>query len=108
MLAEGGFFSLWRGNGINVLKIAPESAFKFMAYEQGKRLLKGKSNRELKIEERFIAGSLAGAVSQSLIYPLEVVKTRLALRRTGELSWKLEKYFPWIRGLKKIYGCHGN
>jgi solute carrier family 25 phosphate transporter 23/24/25/41 len=73
MLAEGGFFSLWRGNGVNILKIAPESAFKFMAYEYGKRMLKGSSNRELKIEERFLAGSLAGAVSQSLIYPLEVI-----------------------------------
>ncbi|CAG7716255.1 unnamed protein product [Allacma fusca] len=86
MLREGGWTSLWRGNGVNVIKIAPESALKFMAYEQLKRFIKGNSEKDLRISERFIAGSIAGAFSQSVIYPLEVIKTRLALRKTGEYT----------------------
>ncbi|KAK0045118.1 calcium-binding mitochondrial carrier protein SCaMC-2 [Biomphalaria pfeifferi] len=86
MLEEGGIQSLWRGNGINVIKIAPESAIKFMAYEQIKSLFKGESNREIGVIDRLLAGSAAGAISQTLIYPMEVLKTRLALRKTGQYS----------------------
>lgn len=110
MIREGGPRSLWRGNGINVLKIAPESAIKFMAYEQVskgawrslaaegsvegqdekraagivsdpqclsfwllqiKRFI-GTDQEMLRIHERLLAGSLAGAIAQSSIYPMEV------------------------------------
>ncbi|XP_062398305.1 calcium-binding mitochondrial carrier protein SCaMC-2-A [Sardina pilchardus] len=83
MIKEGGVRALWRGNGINVIKIAPESALKFMAYEQIKRLM-GSNGQTLGISERFLAGSLAGVFAQSVIYPMEVLKTRLALRTTGQ------------------------
>ncbi|KAM3874468.1 calcium-binding mitochondrial carrier protein SCaMC-2-B isoform 2-T2 [Diretmus argenteus] len=85
MIREGGIRSLWRGNGINVIKIAPESAIKFMAYEQIKRLI-GINQETLGIGERLVAGSLAGVIAQSSIYPMEVLKTRLALRKTGQYS----------------------
>ncbi|XP_011874522.1 PREDICTED: calcium-binding mitochondrial carrier protein SCaMC-2-A isoform X2 [Vollenhovia emeryi] len=106
MLGEGGFKSLWRGNGINVLKIGPESALKFMAYEQVKRAIKaGDEGRELVLGERFCAGSLAGGISQSIIYPLEVLKTRLALRKTGEFNGMADaaKKIYKQGGLKSLY-----
>ncbi|XP_075434617.1 mitochondrial adenyl nucleotide antiporter SLC25A25 isoform X1 [Ascaphus truei] len=89
MIREGGFRSLWRGNGINVIKIAPESAIKFMAYEQIKRLI-GSDQVTLRIHERLVAGSLAGAIAQSSIYPMEVLKTRMALRRTGQYQGMMD------------------
>jgi len=107
MLTEGGFQGLWRGNGINVLKIAPESAIKFAAYEQVKRFIKGDSEQSLGIYERFLSGSIAGGISQTVIYPLEVLKTRLALRTTGQYTgildaarkiWAKEGVISFYRG----------
>ncbi|XP_008334112.1 calcium-binding mitochondrial carrier protein SCaMC-2-A [Cynoglossus semilaevis] len=85
MITEGGLRSLWRGNGVNIIKIAPESALKFMTYEKIKCLISSKKET-LSILERFVAGSLAGVIAQSTIYPMEVLKTRLALRKTGQYS----------------------
>ncbi|XP_059504197.1 mitochondrial adenyl nucleotide antiporter SLC25A24-like [Stegostoma tigrinum] len=85
MLKEGGVASLWRGNGMNVVKIAPETAIKFMAYEQYKNLF-AKDKQNITTSERFLAGSLAGATAQTSIYPMEVLKTRMALRKTGQYS----------------------
>ncbi|KMQ93475.1 calcium-binding mitochondrial carrier protein s -2 isoform x1, partial [Lasius niger] len=106
MLREGGISSLWRGNGINVLKIGPETALKFMAYEQVKRAIKADNEmRELGLYERFCAGSMAGGISQSAIYPLEVLKTRLALRKTGEFNGMVDAAKKIYRqgGLKSFY-----
>nr|SVE73982.1 EOG090X0MQF [Daphnia atkinsoni] len=101
MLHEGGVRSLWRGNGINVMKIAPESAIKFMAYEKLKQYIKsGSPTRDLGMYERFVAGSIAGCISQTTIYPLEVLKTRLSLRTTGQ-------YRGIVDAAQKIYSREG-
>jgi solute carrier family 25 phosphate transporter 23/24/25/41 len=72
---EGGFAGLWRGNGMNVIKIAPESALKFGSYDVLKRFIRGDADRDMLLWERFLAGSLAGGFSQSVIYPFEVRTT---------------------------------
>ncbi|XP_035463284.1 calcium-binding mitochondrial carrier protein SCaMC-2-B isoform X3 [Scophthalmus maximus] len=104
MIREGGVRSLWRGNGINVIKIAPESAIKFMAYEHIKRLM-GSNQETLGITERLVAGSLAGVIAQSSIYPMEVLKTRMALRKTGQYSgiWDCAKRICRREGVAAFY-----
>jgi len=80
--AEGGIKGFFRGNGANVLKIAPETASKFMAFDYIKRLI-ARDPGNATIAERFVAGGAAGAFAQALIYPLEILKTRMAASPPG-------------------------
>ncbi|XP_075567253.1 mitochondrial adenyl nucleotide antiporter SLC25A24 isoform X1 [Pelecanus crispus] len=104
MLKEGGVRSLWRGNGVNVVKIAPETAIKFWAYEQYKKILT-KDDGKLGTVERFVSGSLAGATAQTSIYPMEVLKTRLAVGKTGQYSGMFDcaKKILKREGVKAFY-----
>eukprot|EP00048_Salpingoeca_helianthica_P021346 m.11788 g.11788 ORF g.11788 m.11788 type:complete len:473 (-) comp5865_c0_seq1:115-1533(-) len=107
MVREGGPSSLWRGNGINVLKIAPESAIKFLAWEQAKWLLYGSDHDDgaVSVGQRLAAGSIAGVVSQVTIFPFEVLKTRMATARTGQYRsvWHCAQTVHASQGLLAFY-----
>ncbi|KAJ3146786.1 hypothetical protein HDU89_006041 [Geranomyces variabilis] len=78
---QGGIRSFYRGNGINVLKIAPESGMKFFTFETMKNAVaraEGVNHADyISVPGRFLAGGIAGLISQFTIYPLETVKTRI-------------------------------
>lgn len=84
MYKEGGITSLWRGNGVNVLKNCPESAIRFGLHGYFKTLLFPESSVNLNLEQRLLVASLAGAVSLTCTYPIEILKTRMALRRSTD------------------------
>ncbi|BFZ58951.1 hypothetical protein PYCC9005_006019 [Savitreella phatthalungensis] len=84
---DGGLKSFFVGNGLNVLKIFPESAIKFGSYEAAKRLLAGRDSLdELSSASRFLAGGMAGAISQAAVYPLDTLKFRVQCSGPGYLS----------------------
>lgn len=77
---EGRFLGFFRGNGINVLKVAPESAIKFYTYEMMKNFIGGNTGEKhayMGTAVRLAAGGIAGAVAQTAIYPMDLIKTRL-------------------------------
>jgi len=83
MYSEGGIKSLWRGNFVNVMKIFPETGLKFGIFETIKNNFCG---AEPSKTQRFFAGATAGAMAQTCIYPIEVLKTRMVLRSTGQYT----------------------
>lgn len=82
MAKEGTIKSFFKGNGTNVVKIAPETAIKLTMNDVYKRII-ATDVENITPPQRMAAGALAGATSQVIIYPLELVKTRLAVCPAG-------------------------
>ena len=85
---QGGFRGFFVGNGLNVMKIIPESAIKFYVFETAKTLLAQFTGVEDKnaipVGARFVAGGMAGLCSQFCIYPVETLKTRIMSTKIGD------------------------
>jgi solute carrier family 25 phosphate transporter 23/24/25/41 len=88
---EAGLRGLFVGNVVNVLKVSPELAVKFVVYEELTSWMQnGQSDngtggkRNISIGEKMVAGSTAGMVAQTAIYPLEVAKTKMMVAKPSE------------------------
>ncbi|CAH7689375.1 mitochondrial carrier domain-containing protein [Phakopsora pachyrhizi] len=77
---EEGWRGYFRGNGINVIRIAPYSAIQFSSYEVSKKLLsKISPTGDLTTPLRLSAGAIAGICSVVSTYPLDLVRSRLSI-----------------------------
>lgn len=84
----GGLKAFWLGNGLNCIKIFPESAIKFLSYETSKRAFAKyvdhvQDPRDISGTSRFVSGGIGGITSQLAIYPVETLKTRLMSSQGG-------------------------
>eukprot|EP00475_Leptophrys_vorax_P033861 TRINITY_DN5389_c1_g1_i2.p1 TRINITY_DN5389_c1_g1~~TRINITY_DN5389_c1_g1_i2.p1 ORF type:complete len:261 (-),score=47.30 TRINITY_DN5389_c1_g1_i2:74-856(-) len=85
VVREEGFLSLYKGNGANVLRVIPTYAIKFAFTDLFKDMVRTKPG-PLSNQEVMLSGSLAGVVQITVSYPLEVLRTRLSLSESLNLS----------------------
>lgn len=83
---DGGLLGFYRGNGANCLKVAPDAAVQFAVNRSVTRRFAGGDVRDATLAQRIISGGVSGAVSQTLIHPLDIVKTQMTIAETGEYS----------------------
>ncbi|KAK4338582.1 hypothetical protein RND71_043069 [Anisodus tanguticus] len=78
-----GWTGLFRGNFVNVIRVAPSKAVELFAYDTVNKNLSSKPGEQPKIPipASLVAGACAGVSSTLLTYPLELVKTRLTIQR---------------------------
>jgi solute carrier family 25 phosphate transporter 23/24/25/41 len=78
--AESGLPGFWRGNFVNICRIAPSSATTFGVFDVAKTFfskLEGKETRDLSHLSRFLSGGIAGFTASTVTYPIELVQIRV-------------------------------
>jgi solute carrier family 25 (mitochondrial phosphate transporter), member 23/24/25/41 len=100
----GGAAAFWRGNGVNCLKAGPEQAAAFTARQFYLPLVCADVSTPT-FGENCAVGSLAGLSAQALLYPMEVVKTRMAVADAHEYDGILDCFKQSIQrgGLRDLY-----
>ncbi|CAI4036023.1 hypothetical protein SMKI_14G2370 [Saccharomyces mikatae IFO 1815] len=78
---QGGIKAFYVGNGLNVIKVFPESSIKFGSFEITKKImtkLEGcHDTKDLSKFSTYIAGGLAGMAAQFSVYPIDTLKFRV-------------------------------
>lgn len=120
---ESGVLGLYRGHSATLSRIFPYAALNYMCFEQYKRILMGTRSQSESHMRRLLAGSLAGATSVTLTYPLDYVHSRmtyqhkqnrytniwqtilLTMKEEGGVKGLYRGFGPTLLGIIPYAGC---
>ncbi|KAJ6848542.1 adenine nucleotide transporter BT1, chloroplastic/mitochondrial-like [Iris pallida] len=83
IMRTDGWKGLFRGNFVNVIRVAPSKAIELFAFDTVKKVLTPQVGEppKIPIPPSLVAGACAGVTSTLFTYPLELLKTRLTIER---------------------------
>ncbi|KAJ4707913.1 adenine nucleotide transporter BT1, chloroplastic/mitochondrial-like [Melia azedarach] len=98
IMKTDGWKGLFRGNLVNVIRVAPSKAIELFAFDTVNKGLSTNPGEEPKIPipASLVAGACAGVSSTLCTYPLELVKTRLTIQR-GAYKGILDAFIKIVR-----------
>uniref|UniRef100_A0A7S1SL09 EF-hand domain-containing protein n=1 Tax=Tetraselmis chuii TaxID=63592 RepID=A0A7S1SL09_9CHLO len=118
VVKSNGWRGLFKGNGVNVMRSAPQKALDFFAFDAFKKVLSKWSHPEgatsscllpappqMGLLGTLAAAGLAGATSSTILYPLEVVRSRLTVDAAGAYRGVFHAFHTIIKteGVAALY-----
>jgi len=99
LIKKEGYLSFFNGNGINCIRVVPESAIRYSVFDYSKKYFEEKGmNKNLNY---FISGSVSGITASSIVYPLETVRTKITAQSNNNM------YLNYLDCIKKSYYKNG-
>jgi len=95
-----GFFGLWRGTGVSILRNIPHASLVYTFYPQFER--KTGQYFERRGVVRVISGTLAASSVTLLTHPLDTIRVRISTQAAGQI-----RYPSMFSTAKNIYGSEG-
>jgi hypothetical protein len=104
MWYDGGIYGLFRGNLANCIKSAPSASLKLYLFEKTKRLF-ATTDDQLDATQLFVSGAVGGCLSHCIVYPLDVIRTRLSATAMGTYHGILDCLFQMYtkEGVSSLY-----
>lgn len=112
VLRNEGPAGLFRGNMVSALKVVPANALQFAIFHKMKDdFLRARSDKDgapaeqLLLEERLASGAVAGALSTAACYPLDTLKSQMAVAGglRGSVAAAATQLFREQGGLRAFY-----
>lgn len=104
MWQKEGFKGMLKGNGVNVIRIAPFSAFEFFFYDLYKYHIFGGSTAS--VPDKLICGGLTGMSASFLTYPLDYLRTVIGVK-VVEANGKQPTILGTAKEVFKVQGVMG-
>lgn len=99
LIKREGILSLFNGNGVNCLRVVPESAIRYSVFDHSKKYLEEKGfNNNLNY---FVSGSASGIIASCTVYPLETIRTKITAQSNNNM------YLNYLDCIKKSFNKGG-
>lgn len=107
MREEGGVRALYRGLPATAFGVAPYVGINFAAYEALRGVITPPGPANASVPRKLACGALAGCVSQTITYPMDVLRRKMQVASMPSLGVRHRTALDALRYILRTDGVRG-